>query len=214
MRRRGLWMDVRHFEYAVRDIELAVPRHVDRAAAETDRRMAADDPDRKVGVVNFRQRLHRVQGRAAGLEIDREPVIGHRRAAGMEIRQRRIAGDHRALDDAAGHVLLDPLPHRIGAEDRPYALHHRARHARAGDAEGEMRFGAGKIETAGDGDADIVQGPRVDAGQVALVQIDPVAVGIDAPFHGHAVDRKSVRFERSARRQNNRIDHRIAARRR
>ena len=91
-------------------------------------------------------------------------------------------------------------------------FNHRHRHARAGDAERQMRRGAGIIEAAGDRDRDIVRRPRIDAAEVALFEIDAVVHRVDARAHHHPVEGKALLVGFPGRRQNYRVDHRIAAR--
>ena len=110
----------------------------------------------------------------------------------LEVGKRRIAGDHHVFDDATGDVLVDPFAHLEGGEYRPQPLHHRERHAGAGDAESKMRLGAGIIEAAGHGDADIVGRPRVDAAEIALHEFDAFVSGIDAQPRRSPVQRKSL----------------------
>ena len=130
----------------------------------------------------------------------------------LNVLQRRIAGNHHALDGAAGNMVLDPCPHVGRGKHRPQPLHHRHRHAGAGDAERQMRLGAGIIQAAGDGDADIVRRPRIDAAEIALIEIDALAHRIDARANRRPVDGDAFLVGRPRRTQDDRIDHRIAAR--
>ena len=104
------------------------------------------------------------------------------------------------------------VAHLDGGEHRPQPLHHRHRHAGAGDAERQMRLGAGIIQAAGDRDADIVRRPRIDAAEVALLEIDALAHRIDARAHRHPVEGNALLVGFPGRSQDDRVDHRIAAR--
>ncbi len=75
-----------------------------------------------------------------------------------------------------------------------------------------MRFGAGIVEAAGDGDGDIVRRPRIDAAEVALLEIDALADRVDAHARHRAVERESFVIALAGTRQDDRIDHRIVTR--
>ena len=190
-RRRRLGMGIRNLENAAGNIELAPGRHFDGAAAEIDGRGAAGDADGEIGVADRRQ-----------------TSIGRRVVPLVSISTESPSsgvGGPLALNVGSGALpaittrstvppeICSSTQSRTSArgEHRPQPLHHRHRHAGAGDAEGQMRLGAGIIQAAGDGDADIVRRPRVDAAEIALIEIDALARRIDARAHCRPVERKA-----------------------
>ncbi len=80
----------------------------------------------------------------------------------------------------------------------------------AGNAKGQSRLGTGIIQAAGHRDADIVVGPRIDAAEVALIEIDALLRQIDAGANRHAVDADALFVAGAAK--DHGVDHRIAAR--
>src|SRR3974390_2697759 len=75
-----------------------------------------------------------------------------------------------------------------------------------------MRIGARIIEPAGYREADVVSGPGITAAEITLIDVDPLAIGIDAGANGQTIDGYSLVISRRTGRDDDRIDHRISTR--
>ena len=62
-----------------------------------------------------------------------------------------------------------------------------------------MRHRAGIVQASGDGYADIVRGARIDAAEIALIELNAFVTRIDARPHGHAVQGDALLVGRSRR---------------
>ena len=130
----------------------------------------------------------------------------------LEIFQWRIARDHHALNHASGNMFFDPRPNIDGGKYRPEPLQRRHGHASAGNAKRSVWFGTRKVQASGNRDADIVRRTRVDAAEVSLFKLNAFAGRINTRTHSHTVDAYSLLIGRRARRNDNRINHRVATR--
>src|SRR5689334_453848 len=203
-------MSIGDLKYTARNIQFSARRRLNSASSEIDDGIASDDTKSEVRIPYGREICNRTYRCPAGLDVNGQPVVGHWRAVMLEIVDRRIAGNDHAFDHSSIDVLVNPGPHVGGGKKRPDAFERRHGHARSGDAERNVRLGSSVIQISGQSDADIVRGASVDTAQIALLNFDTFAGGINTGANVDAINRYPLIFRGGARCKYHRIDHGIA----